>query len=178
MTQESKKPVEERVAMLEGSVDHLSIQMTTMAKDMKHGFETLVRGAKPQWSPVIAFAAILLAVGGAFFAFIRVDLGRLESQAGSNAALQTDGTRALDVSLQREMRDLDRVAATALKAQRELLQTEMQWIKAGLKDTHEHSDDTGKTVREMSATLRENSAMIDLIVEGKLDPTHRHRDQP
>lgn len=165
------RTVDERVAGLEGEVGHLSQQLTELSRTVAKGFERLASGSRTQWSPLIAAAGIVLVVGGAFFALVKADLARLEVQASTNALQAATLVRDLDAALQREMRDLDRVATTALKSQRELLQTEMEWIKEGMEHARTHQHISDEKISELEGTVREARSLISLVMGGKLTPS-------
>lgn len=167
-SQQDTRTVDERVAGLEGEVGHLSNQLTELGRAVTKGFERLSSNSKTQWNPLIAAGAVALAVGGSFFALIKADLARLESQAASNALVASTLVRDVDAALQREMRDLDRVAATALKSQRELLQAEMGWIKDGLNTAESHTMKSEIRTAELEAQLRETHALVTLLMSGKV----------
>lgn len=77
-TVHDKRPIEERVAGLEGEMNHLSQQVSELARAMRQGFDSITNSTRTQWSPLIAAAAVVLTVGGAFFALVRDDIDRLE----------------------------------------------------------------------------------------------------
>lgn len=142
----------ERIGALEGGFKSLGNELhglrdsfDSFAIEMRRNHQELQRAQaareRTQWAPIIAAVAVVVSVIGGLVTLgangpLR-DLSRHDQQLDrvvdkidsiSRSRFTSDDGKMLDASLQREMRDLDRVSASRIDALDEMLQREMRLL--------------------------------------------------
>ena len=111
-----KPGIDERMASVEGDISHLSTQMTDLSKTMARGFEKLSNSSKTQWSPLVAFAALVVVLGNTYLSRLDRDIARVEAAgvASTNRCIESL-EKSVEV-LHREMKEKEGFAVSALMA--------------------------------------------------------------
>ena len=116
MTQLEDQSMNERMASVEGDITHLSQQMTDLGKSMSRGFEKLSNNSRTQWSPLVAFAALVVVLGNTYLSRLDRDIARVEAAgvASTNRCIESL-EKSVEV-LHREMKEKEGFAVSALMA--------------------------------------------------------------